>query len=123
MANHKSKTVKLIFFVAIIFVVSGISSVLVDKYFFPWIATSSALSKYKFFKKGMENVMVINKTEQVTVSENQDISGYISKSSSSVVEIVAAKKRRFDPEPIRPISKRCYCHIGRTCGELRGQIF
>ncbi|MFH0929807.1 MAG: PDZ domain-containing protein [Candidatus Moraniibacteriota bacterium] len=96
MANHKSKTVKLIFFIALIFVVSGISSVLVDKYFFPWIATSSALSKYKFFKKGMENVMVINKTEQVTVSENQDISGYISKSSSSVVEITMSGKTNQD---------------------------
>jgi len=96
MANHKSKIIKLIFFVVLIFVVSGISSVLVDKYFFPWIATSNSLSKYKFFKKGMENVMVINKTEQVTVSENQDISGYISKSSSSVVEITVSGKTNQD---------------------------
>lgn len=99
MASYKSKTVKLIFFVAFIFVVSGISSVLVDKYFFPWIATSNAFSKYKFFKKGMENVMVINKTEQVTVSENQDISGYISKSSSSVVEITMSGKIGKDLNP------------------------
>ncbi len=96
MASYKAKTVKLIFFVVLIFVVSGISSVLVDKYFFPWIATSNAFSKYKFFKKGMENVMVINKTEQVTVSENQDISGYISKSSSSVVEITMYGKTSQD---------------------------
>ncbi|MCX6762908.1 MAG: PDZ domain-containing protein [Candidatus Moranbacteria bacterium] len=87
---------KLIFFVVFIFIISGVSSVLVDKYFFPWIATSSALSKYKFFKKGMENVMVINKTEQVTVSENQDISGYIGKSSSSVVEITMSGKSSQD---------------------------
>jgi serine protease Do len=96
MASPKSKAVKLIFFVALIFVISGISSVLVDKYFFPWLATNGTLSKYKFFKKGMEDVMVINKTEQVTVSENQDISGYINKSSSSVVEITAFGKTSQD---------------------------
>ncbi|MFA6285445.1 MAG: PDZ domain-containing protein [Parcubacteria group bacterium] len=96
MASYKSKTVKLIFFVVFIFVVSGISSVLFDKYVFPWIATNNVLSKYKFFKKGMENVMVINKTEQVTVSENQDISGYINKSSSSVVEITMSGKASQD---------------------------
>jgi len=44
----------------------------------------------------MEDVMVINKTEQVTVSENQDVSGYISKSSSSVVEIVMSGKTSQD---------------------------
>ena len=96
MENNKSKTVKIIFFVVLIFIISGISSVLVDKYFFPWLATNGTLSKYKFFKKGMEDVMVINKTEQVTVSENQDISGYISKSSSSVVEITAFGKTTQD---------------------------
>lgn len=96
MANSKSKIGKLLFFVVFIFIVSGISSVLVDKYIYPWLATQDWLSKYKFFKKGMENVMIINKTDQVTVSENQDISGYTNKSASSVVEITASGKNIKD---------------------------
>lgn len=83
------KTIRLVFFVFFIFVIAGISSVLTDRYVFPWLATRDGLSKYKFFKKGMENVTVINKTEQITVNENQTISGYTNKSASSVIEIVS----------------------------------
>lgn len=90
--SRKSKAVKIVFFVLIIFVVSGISSILADKYLFPWLATRSWLQNQKFFKKGMEDVMVINKTEQVIVSESQTVSGFTEKSASSVVEIVARQK-------------------------------
>jgi serine protease Do len=87
-----AKAIKLVFFVVLIFVISGISSIYADKYIFPWIATQAWFKKQAFFEKAMDNVTVINKTEQVTVSENQDISGYTQKSASSVVEIVARQK-------------------------------
>jgi len=90
--RKKAKMMKLVFFVVLIFVVSGISSIFSDKYIFPWLATQEWFRKQAFFKKVMDNVTVINKTEQVTVSENQDISGYTQKSASSVVEIIARQK-------------------------------
>jgi len=90
--HKKKRASKFVFFVVLVFFISGISSVLVDKYFFPWLATRNWLQNSKFFKKGMENVMVINKTEQVTVSESQTISGFTERSASSVVEIVSRQK-------------------------------
>jgi serine protease Do len=90
--TKKEKAIRLVFFVVLIFVISGISSIYSDKYIFPWISTQEWFKKQAFFKKAMDNVTVINKTEQVTVSENQDISGYTQKSASSVVEIVARQK-------------------------------
>ena len=88
----KAKLAKFVFFVVLIFVVSGISSIFSDKYIFPWLATQDWFKKQAFFKTAMDNVTVINKTEQVTVSENQDISGYTQKSTSSVVEIIERQK-------------------------------
>jgi len=90
--TKKAKVIRFVFFVVLIFVISGISSIYSDKYIFPWIATQGWFKKQAFFKDAMDNVTVINKTEQVTVSENQDISGYTQKSASSVVEIVARQK-------------------------------
>lgn len=90
--SKKAKLAKLVFFVVLIFIASGISSIFSDKYIFPWLATQEWFRKQSFFKKAMDNVTVINKTDQVTVSENQDISGYTQKSASSVVEIVARQK-------------------------------
>ena len=90
--SKKAKLAKFVFFVVLIFVVSGISSIFSDKYIFPWLATQDWFKKQAFFKTAMDNVTVINKTEQVTVSENQDISGYTQKSTSSVVEIIERQK-------------------------------
>ncbi|MCX6766314.1 MAG: S1C family serine protease [Candidatus Moranbacteria bacterium] len=89
---RKAKLAKFVFFVVLIFVVSGISSIFSDKYIFPWLAAQEWFRKQAFLNKMMDNVTVINKTEQVTVSENQDISGYTQKSASSVVEIVVRQK-------------------------------
>lgn len=90
--SKKSKATRLVFFVVLVFVISGISSVISDKFIFPWLATRDRFENRAFFKQAMDNVTVINKTEQVTVSENRDISGYIQKSASSVVEIVSKQK-------------------------------
>lgn len=91
--SKKSKALRLVFFVILIFVISGISSLLADKYVFPWLAARKGFEKSALFKKAMENVTVINKTEQMTVNESRDISGYTEKSASSVVEIVSKQKK------------------------------
>jgi serine protease Do len=90
--SKKAKFTKLVFFVVLVFIISGISSIFSEKYIFPWLATQEWFKKQAFLERMMDNVTVINKTEQVTVSENQDISSYTQKSASSVVEIVARQK-------------------------------
>jgi serine protease Do len=84
----KSRAIRIVFFVVFIFFVSAVSSVATDKYLFPWLATRKWFEDKEIFKQAMDNVTVINKTEQITVSENGDIAGYTQKSTSSVVEIV-----------------------------------
>ncbi len=90
--NWKAKTIKIVFFIIFIFFISGISSVFFDKYVFPRLASNNWFKKQPFFKQTMDNVTVINKTEQVTINENQNISSYTSKAASSVVEIISRRK-------------------------------
>src|SRR4030042_2863779 len=95
--KKKKRAGRFVLFVILIFILSGGSSVLTDKYFFPWLVGRSFFEKYRFFKKGMENVTVINKTEQVTINEDQTISNYIGKSASSVVETAVRESGAGDP--------------------------
>ena len=83
---------RFVFFAVFIFVVAGVSSVIVDKYLFPYLTSVDWLNKYNLFKKGAENIVVINKTEEVVISEEQTIAKYSDKAASSVVEIVSRKK-------------------------------
>lgn len=80
-------------FCGLVFVLSGASLVIIDRFLFPKLVSVEWLAKHKIFKKATEGVVVVNKTEQVTVSEEQTISRYSNKSSSSVVEIVSKRKK------------------------------
>ena len=91
--SKKRKIFKAFVFVGLVFVLSGMSLVVIDRYLFPKLVAVEWLSKYKIFKKATENVVVVNKTEQVTISEEQTISRYSNKSASSVVEILSFGKK------------------------------
>ncbi|MDD3487175.1 MAG: PDZ domain-containing protein [Candidatus Moranbacteria bacterium] len=88
-SKWKSKLAKVIIVAFFVFLVAGVSSVAMEKYIFPRLSTLSWFENQDFFKKAMENVTVINKTEEVTVSESGNVSGYTDKSAASIVEIVA----------------------------------
>ncbi len=93
--KHKSRKglriIRFIFFVLLVFLLSGVSLVIINHYLIPRLSTAKWLSKYKFLEQATENVVVVNKTEQVTVSEEQNVSRYSNKSASSVVEIISQK--------------------------------
>lgn len=72
---------------------TGLSLVAIDRFLFPKLVSNSWLSKQKFFRKLTENVVIVNKTEQVTVSEEQNVSRYSDKSAASIVEILSRKKK------------------------------
>jgi serine protease Do len=86
------KAIRFVFFVVLVFILSGASLVIINQYVVPYLATVKSLNKYKFFQRATDNVVVVNKTEQVTVSEDQSISHYSDKSMSSIVEIVSRRK-------------------------------
>lgn len=99
---------RFIFFVLLVFVLSGVSLVVINQYLIPRLSTAKWLNKCKFLQKATENVVVVNKTEQVTVSEEQNVSRYSNKSASSVVEIIsqkaanaAASKKNNQSAPIK----------------------
>ena len=103
--NWVRKITRLIFFVLFIFIVSGISLVVIDRYLFPYLTTVKWIGKYKFFKKATEDVVIVNKTEQVTVSEDQTISRYSSRAASSAAEIISYKGESRNPGKIKDNSQ------------------
>ncbi|OGI28012.1 MAG: hypothetical protein A2359_02315 [Candidatus Moranbacteria bacterium RIFOXYB1_FULL_43_19] len=95
--NWIRKIVRIVFFVLLVFFLSGASLIVIDRYIFPYLATVKWAGKYDFFKKATQDIVVVNKTEQVTVSEDQTISRYSNESASSVVEILSLKDESKDP--------------------------
>lgn len=79
---------KIILIVAVIFI-SGLSGIVFDRYFFPYLATTKLFSKYDFLKKTVESVTVINKTEQVYIKEESSLDKVANQVSSSVVNIIS----------------------------------
>lgn len=69
--------------------IAGISGIVADRYVFPYLASSRLFSKNNFFKKAVENVTVINKTEQVYVKEDSSINKITNQITPSIVNIVS----------------------------------
>ncbi len=90
--SRSLKTFRFVFFIVLVFVVSGISVILWDKYIFPQLRSHEWFGKLGFVKKSMEDKVIINKTEQVTIDEDQTIAQFQNKSVSSAVEIVSRRK-------------------------------
>jgi S1-C subfamily serine protease len=76
-------------FILFIILISGLSGMVADHYFFPYFSTTKFFNKYDFLKKSAENVTIINKTEQVYVQEASSVSKAIDQAASSVVSIMA----------------------------------
>lgn len=85
----RKKIAKKIIFIAVLMVFGGLGGMIADRYFFPYLSTTSLFSRYDFLKKGSEDITVINKTEQVTVKEETSISKIANQVSSSVVNIIS----------------------------------
>lgn len=79
---------KIILIVGII-LIAGISGIISDRYFFPYLATSRFFAKNEFLKKATENVTVINKTEQVYVKEDSSITGITNQIIPTIVNVVS----------------------------------
>ncbi len=83
------KAVRFVFFILLVFLLSGAGVVIWDRYLFPYLRSHKYIGQLGIIKKGTENVVVINKTEQINVTEDQSISPFTGKAASSVVEILS----------------------------------
>ncbi|KKT89905.1 MAG: 2-alkenal reductase [Candidatus Moranbacteria bacterium GW2011_GWC2_45_10] len=95
-----------LFFVAV-FAVGGLGGAYMERYLFPRLSENSFFGKFSFFKNASENVTIINKTEQVTVKEDDSVNQIASRASTAVVNIVSidsraqsARGREVRPESI-----------------------
>jgi serine protease Do len=80
---------KKILFIIIVIIISGLSGIIFDRYFFPYLATTRLFSKYDFLKKSAESVTVINKTEQVYMKEESSLDKIANQVSTSIVNIIS----------------------------------
>jgi len=83
------KFFKLAFLLALIFIVGGLGGVVLDRFILPKLTSYEFFSKYDFIKKANENVTIINKTEQVTVTENTSVNEIASRAATAVVSVTS----------------------------------
>ncbi|KKU54106.1 MAG: 2-alkenal reductase [Candidatus Moranbacteria bacterium GW2011_GWE1_49_15] len=78
-----------------------------DRYVVPRLGASQFFGKFSFFKEAAENVTIINKTEQVTVREDDSVNQIASRASTSVVNVISinsAKGTLGKDRKVRPDS-------------------
>ncbi len=92
MDNYK-KIVKIILKFLTIFIIAVLATLITEHYLFPRLSAMEFFSKYKILQKVAENVTIINKTEQVTIKEEDSISAIAEKASPAVVGIVSAAEK------------------------------
>lgn len=69
----------------------GVAGVFADRVFFPKIVPGSFLARWDIFKKVNENTVIINKTEQVMIREDDSVETIALSASPSVVNILSVK--------------------------------
>jgi S1-C subfamily serine protease len=79
----------LIFMIATI---GGIAGIVADRVFLPNIVAGSFLSRWEIFQKAAENTVIINKTEQVVIREDDSVETIALSASPSVVNILSIRK-------------------------------
>lgn len=87
---------KIILSLLVIFSVGGVGGLYIDQQVLPFIRTNKYLSRIDFLKRSAENVTIINKTEQVTIKEDDSINEIASQASNAVANIISLGSQK-DP--------------------------
>lgn len=80
------------FVVASIALLGGVAGIVADRVLLPKIAADSFLSRWGIFQKAAENTVIINKTEQVTIREDDSVETIALSASPSVVNILSVRR-------------------------------
>ncbi len=72
-------------------IIGGIAGIVADRALLPKIAANSFFSRWDIFKKASENTVIINKTEQVIVREDDSVETIALSASPSVVNILSVR--------------------------------
>jgi len=80
------------FILTLAIILGGVSGIIADRTILPNFAANTFFSRWDFFKKATENTVIINKTEQITVSEDDSIEKIALQAAPSVVNILSVGK-------------------------------
>ncbi len=83
------KIFKWAFILTLIFLIGGIGGVIIDHSVLPKLTSYDYFSKLNFIQKANENVTIINKTEQVTIMEQNSINEIASRAATATVKVVS----------------------------------
>lgn len=72
-----------------IMLIGGIGGLIIDRSVLPWLSTQKRLSRFEFLKRAADNVTIVNKTEQITVREDDSLENIVSQPSTAVVTLIA----------------------------------
>jgi S1-C subfamily serine protease len=86
------KSFLFLLFAAGIFLLGGIGGVFFEHVVFPRLATSHFFSRFTWVRDASENTTIINKTEQVTIREDDSVEQVVSQPATAVVDIVAIRE-------------------------------
>lgn len=99
------KFLKVLVIIIILVVIGGLSSLFFNHYLIPKMSANPYFSRSSFFKDATENVTIINKTEQVTVKEEDSVNKIASQSATSVVNIISVSSAKGLNQPALPKEK------------------
>ncbi|NOQ68331.1 hypothetical protein GQ568_02735 [Patescibacteria group bacterium] len=99
---YKPKRIKTIFktafFVMFVLIVGGMGGILIDRAILPSLLIKyPELNQYEFLKRINERTTIIEKTEEIRISEDKAVVNAIKKVSPSVVEILEFSTENSDP--------------------------
>lgn len=78
----------------LIIVLGGISGILGSQILFPWLAKYTLFDNISWIRQAKEGVTIINRTENIVVTENDALEQAIDKTSLSVVGIISQKTEK-----------------------------
>ena len=99
---YKPKRIKTIlktaFFIIFVLVIGGMGGILIDRAILPSLLIKyPELNQYEFLKRINERTTIIEKTEEIRISEDRAVVNAIKKVSPSVVEVLEFSTENSDP--------------------------
>ncbi len=88
------KIISIVLTVIFILLVGGLSGILAQGFFVPWLASFPSLRDNALIKKANERTTIINKTEQVTVKENFSVLETVDKVLPATVSIITVEGKK-----------------------------
>ncbi len=88
------KMARFAFFIGFIAFLGGVAGILANRIVLPFASASPFFSRWGIFKKAAENTVIINKTEQVVVREDDSVDTLAAPAAPSVVNILSLKGGR-----------------------------